>query len=214
MRIHSVLVVLLLGVTALSMAPVAHIGGAPGAARTADQAATPIFSASAAWNGHPVAFATSAGHAISTSFGAPVTIEFQWNCPGTTGCGFGITDAILHVLYLGQVVWTKDQGFSSPGMPAVQGQYNLTSDLTGSKYLVEGLFLVQAVLLTNGGGGSWSQSFYVQVSAPNHVTVAVIGLGVLALYEVTALLRVGPHALPKRPKQPTGAASSPPEAKP
>jgi hypothetical protein len=212
MRLHSIVVVLLLGVTALSMAPVAHLAPGPRTIVNSAPPGSPIFSANASWNGHPVAAATAAANAIPTSFGAPVTIQFRWGCQMVTGCGYGITDAVLHVLYLGQVVWTKDQAFS-PATPAFQGEYNLTSDLTASKYLVEGLFLVQAILLTNAPGASWSQSFYVHVTATDHLTVATVGLGVLAVYEVASLLLVGPHGLPKRPKQSEVTPAPPPEGK-
>jgi hypothetical protein len=212
MRLHSIVVVLLLGVTAFSMAPIAHLGSAPRAVVASGPPGPPIFSANASWNGHPAAPATTAANAIPTSFGAPVTIQFRWGCTMFTGCGYGITHAVLHVLYLGQVVWTKDQAFS-PATPAFEGEYNLTSDLTASKYLVEGLFLVQAILLTNADGASWSQSFYVHVAATDHLTVATVGLGVLAAYEVASLLLVGPHGLPKRPKHSEAPPTSPPEGR-
>jgi hypothetical protein len=180
------------------------------------------FSASASWNGASIASASTPSTAITTSFGSPVAVNFTWfSGPGVTE-PFAITDAVVHILYLGQQAWTKDQAFTPP-MSAGTGSYSLSSDLTESRYLVEGLFLIQADLLSNTNGTVWSQSFYVNVLAPYHFTVAALALGIIGLYELVSLARVGPHALsgtkgkgtpPAQPPvtspSPTPAQSSPP----
>ncbi|HKV89687.1 MAG TPA: hypothetical protein VJQ43_00625 [Thermoplasmata archaeon] len=175
----------------------------------AESAATG-FSGSATWNGRAVATAGSPGSAISTSFGSSITVGFVWGATaGASAPSFGITDAILHVVYLGQNVWTKDQAFS-PAMSAVSGQYNLSNDFTGSRYLVEGLFLIQLVLLSDSHGQVWSESFYVHVVASNHLTAATLALALLCVYEIVVLVRVGAEDLPATSPRPDPAPTSPP----
>lgn len=213
MRYHWLLPAMILGVVALCLVPVSSAGPGLTQGSTPIRSSTPGFTASAAWNGEAVAGASSPGSAISTSFGSPINIQFVWsNVPSPTSASFGITDAVLHVVYLGQNVWTKDQAFN-PALASSSGQYNLSSDLTGSRYFVEGLFLVQAVLLSNSQGQVWSESFYVHVVAPYHIVAATIGLGLLGLYEVIALVRVGPHALPKAASQPVAEPAPPSDPK-
>jgi hypothetical protein len=172
------------------------------------------FSASATWNGISIASASTPGSAISASFGSPATVNFTWFTGASPTANatspFAITDAILHIVYLGQAVWTKDQAFSPP-LSAGSGSYSLSADLTATRYLVEGLFQVQAVLLSNTQGAVWTQTFFVNVVAPYHFTVAVLALGLLAIYELVSLARVGPLAVPK-PK--VGTTTSTPPASP
>jgi len=210
MRTRLAGVALVLGAGALLLLPLSSAGavGTPSPGATASAVAG--FSADATWNGHPVAPADTPAHALSTSFGAPITVAFRWaSAGGASGASPGVTDLLLHVVYLGQNLWTKDQGLNG-SLSTPSGQYNLTSDLTGSRYLVEGLFVIQLVILAGPHGQLWAESFYVHVLAPNHLTAATIGLGLLCAYEVFALLRVGPHGVPKRPANSTSPPPSPP----
>ncbi len=166
-------------------------------AALAGSAALPSgLSGSVLWNGVPTTPADSPSSAIATSFGTVVTLGYSWAWLGTAPAGYGITHAQLRVLFLGQSVWTKDLQLE-PARNATLGAVNLTSDLTSSQYLLEGVYIVEADLVSDNQGQVWSEQFYVHVQAPNHLTAAGIGLGALAVYEVVQLARVGPHALPK-----------------
>jgi hypothetical protein len=196
--------VALLALMTLSFLPLHSTPAARPASLTPLSGASPLagggLDANVLWNGVPTAPASSPSSAIGTSFGNLVTLWFSWGW--TAGSllpavpGYGIAHAQLRVLYLGQSVWMKDLQLEPP-RDATFGAVNLTSDLTSSQYLLEGVYLVEADLVSDNRGQVWSEQFYVHVTAPNHLTAANLGLGALAVYEVVQLARVGPHALPK-----------------
>ncbi len=170
--------------------------GARAAAGHATASETANFAGTVLWNGAATASATSPSSAIQTSFGQVATVTFSWSWTGSGAPPFGVSNNRLHVLFFGVSVFTKDQAFQ-PAKSAATGSYALTSDLTSSRYLLEGIFLLDAQIISDAGKIVWSETFYVLVTEPYHLVAANIGLAALAIYEVVQLVRVGPHALPK-----------------
>ena len=180
--------------------PVGLPGATAAAVGTAASASIPpplaVFTASVLWNGVDAGRANSPSSAIAASIGDVVTVTFLWNWSGAGAAPYSISNLRLHVLFFSQSVYTKDQAFN-PARAPTNGSFDLTSDLTASRYLLEGIFLISAEIVSDSSGTVWSEQFYVHVTAPYHLVAATLGLGALLVYELVQLVRVGPHALPK-----------------
>jgi len=141
------------------------------------------------WNGAPAAPAHSASSAISTSFANTARVEFTWAWGGSgLGATFAIGEARLNLIFLGQPAWTTGEVFQ-PARAAAFGSYNQSVDLTGDRYLLEGLYEVQVILFSDSHTEVWSETFFLHAEAPYHLTAVNLGLVGLAAYSVAELFR-------------------------
>ena len=142
-------------------------------------------------DGHPTNGATSVGSAVQLSVGQPLHLLYTY-----TGHGGAlgvpvvvtVTSATLALQFLGTSLssWVVDE--SNP-QPQVFGEVNQTVDLTQDRYLLAGVYAMVASL-TAPNGTIWSETFYLRISAPYDLVAVTILAGVLALYEVVAVLRL------------------------
>lgn len=151
--------------------------------------------ANISWNGIATANATTPSKAIAVDFSQTIAMRFSWTLlRGTAGGTVSpITAARLELVYLGQAVYTKDEVSSAP-LPPSLGSINMSVDLSTDRYLIAGIYAMNASLLGQNGTTDFSEIFYVSASPPLHLVASTVGLGGLLLYELYATVTVGPHA--------------------
>ncbi len=201
-RPTATLVLLVVAVALLPWLAVPASANSPtstGAGAAPRAAGAPGFSATVTWNGQNVAGAGTAASAIPTSFGDPASVVFSWSQggPSLLSASESVSSVQLHVVYLGQQVWSRDQVFQPADARAIDNT-TLGADLTSGQYLIEGVYEVTAQIVSVGNGTLWSENFFLHVTAPDQLTLATVGLALIAAYELYSLARVGPHAAPRR----------------
>jgi hypothetical protein len=185
-----------LSVAAFVALPWASAGfaSAIGPVRPGATASTSGFQASATWNGRSVDSASTVGTAFPYSFSSPATVQFHWFTTGPVPSGVGsISEAKLIVEFLSLPSYTKDE-LVTPPQPASAGQISMTYDLSADRYILQGLFLLQAALMNSNGSTVWAQNFYIHVTAPYELTVATVGLLAIFVLEIYLVVTVGPRA--------------------
>jgi hypothetical protein len=200
-----------LALVALLLPSLAAAQPAPAGEITRVSSSSPGFAAFVLWNGQSTVGATSPSSALSANFGTVATAFYEWNWTGAgSSPPFSVAHLRLTVLYFGQPAWTKDQAFQ-PAMSARQGQFNVTSDLTEVRYILQGVYEVEASIVSFSGATVWSEDFYLKTAAPYDLTIATVALAAIALYEIYYLVTIGPRALPRGTVKTT--AEEPPPAK-
>jgi len=209
----AVLVLVILAIALVVVAPLSSLA-APSGGATRTVSATPSAGglvAKATWNGVNILTANTSSSAFQISFNGAVTINYTWSSPVGAAAGYSINDARLQIFYFGFALATRDitrtVGESSGNL--VMGNWS-TGPL---QYILEGTYLLIASLLDTNGTTAWSQSFWVDSSAPFYILAALpLVLILLAVFEVYALCCSGRHA--KLPSSATGGVTPPSETMP
>lgn len=177
---------------------------APHAVATVEPAASGL-SAYATWNGVNVATAANASAAFRMSFGANVTVIFYWT-QATGSAPIAVDDARLQIFFFGFALGTRD--ITTVG--AATSPLSMNNWNTGPlQYILSGTYQLTASLLATNGSTVWSQSFWVNITAPYYILALLpIVLILIAIYEVYALCTVGKYAMIGRP--PKSSEPTPP----
>jgi hypothetical protein len=175
--------------------------------------ATGGLTASALWNGVNIDTANTAGSAFHISFNGAVNIVYNWSQSPVAGPAgeWSINDARLQIFYFGFALATRDITNSAG---ETSGTITMGNWSTGVlEYVLEGTFSLTASLLATNGTTAWSESFWVDESAPYYIlAILPIVLILIAIYELYAIATVGKQqALKRRAK---GGATEPPSAAP
>jgi len=198
---------------ALAALVLAPLGAAGTPARTVSVSAQPAqlaggLQANVLWNGAEISTAATAGAAFRLGFNGVANLDYFWNQTLLTGAGWSINDARLQIFYFGFALGTRDivatTGQSSGNL--VMGNWS-----TGAlQYVVEGTFELTASLLATNGTTAWSESFWVDISAPFYIlAVLPLVLALIAVYEVYALCCSGQHVMKRTSGKPgTGSPSA------
>lgn len=184
-----------LGLAVLAVGLAGPFGGASGAGHLTP-AVIPtgtVLAANLTINGAPTIGATSASNAITVSLATPLQFNFSWTGRGgkfAVPTAVPVQTARLEFKFLGEVVFTKDQVSSNP-FATVSGSMTSSLDLGGDRYLVEGVYLLKASLLTSDGSVGWSQAVYLRFTAAYHLTAVNLGLGGLVVAELYSIATIG-----------------------
>jgi hypothetical protein len=144
------------------------------------------FSASLTFQGVDTSAHSSAGSAITASFGHVFTSVFTWKSPDQATL---VTKGTLSVLFLGATIGTTSNSLQG-AVPAENGSITLTSNFGQDQYLFEGVYQLQASLFDNGQA-IWNNTFYVWVQAPYHLTVVNVALILISLFEIYQIAALG-----------------------
>ena len=209
-----VLVAVALGL--LLLAPIGALAAPTGGATvTAQPAQSPSgITASATWNGVNIATANTSSAAFHLGFNGAVTIVYTWSQSLLTAAPWSINDARLQIFYFGFALGTRDI-VTTTGQAS--GTLTMGNWSTGAlQYVIEGTFLLTASLLATNGTTAWSQSFWVDISAPFYIlAVLPLVLALIAIYEIYALCCSGKHVSMNQGTKPgTGAAATTPATAP
>jgi hypothetical protein len=170
----------------LLMAPLAPQPSHSSGLHAAATGASPSVTANVVFQGSSVSSHGTAGSAIVTSFGGAFTTVYYWNA--TVGSAL-VTQAFLTLKFFGATVGTSSQSISG-AVPETSGQINLSSDFSQNKYLFEGVYQLEAILLDHGQS-LFSTTFYVWIQAPYHLTVVNIALVLIGGYEIFQIAALG-----------------------
>ncbi|MCI4369497.1 MAG: hypothetical protein L3K09_08050, partial [Thermoplasmata archaeon] len=164
----------------------------PSAPTSAGGNSPTLISAAVTFGGSVIDSATAPANALSSNFANVVPVDFIWSARGGrlgTPALVEITAARLQMIYLGQPVLTREVDVSNAQL-APGGQINMSGDFRDTAYLIEGLLSFNALLIASNGTTVWSQQFYVQDHATDHLTVINILLVGLILYEAYSLVGI------------------------
>ena len=175
-----------------------NLGAFASPARAQSPLATPgspstVINMTTVFDGTPTAGHSTPATAIATTFDRPFALQIDWNAHGgALGRPILVTvdGARASIPLLGQPVVTQEVDEQSP-VASPAGSLNATLGFTQDRYLVEGVYLVQVTLFGPNGTNEASQSFYIHVTATDHLVALNIALGALALYELYAVLTIG-----------------------
>ena len=143
-------------------------------------------------------------HAFTLGVNQRSLVVFTYDVP--LG-GPNVTTARMQAIYFGAVISTDQVSTHTNLSGTGSGTMNWT--LGTFTYLLAGLYLLTASLVDSNGTTVWSESFYMQASAPYHVgSGLIIFLIVLALVELYSIATVGRSAR-KRPKALSSAPPTP-----
>lgn len=167
------------------------------------------LSAYATWNGVNVATAANASAAFRMSFGANVTVIFYWT-QASGSAPIAVDDARLQIFFFGFALGTRD--ITTVG--AATSPLSMNNWNTGPlQYILSGTYQLTASLLATNGSTVWSQSFWVNITAPYYILALLpIVLILIAIYEVYALCTVGKYAMIGRPPKSGEPATPTPSA--
>ncbi len=171
------------------------------------------FSVTTTWNGRSIANANAPSAAFAYGYVAPAAATFHWEGPAGTGNVGSIASARIQIVYLGLPLYTRSEISTSP-LPSTNGWLNMSYDLRGDRYLVQGLLLLDAALLNTNGTTVWSETFYVRLTAPYNLVAATAGLLALGAVELYFVATVGPRSLEQARAQPPPEEAKPPEIPP
>lgn len=182
----------------------------------APEAASGGIVATVTWNGANIATANTSSSAFSLAPGGQAQVVYNWSQPVLSLAPWLVDDARLQIFYLGIAVGTRDIYLTNGGSSGTVDMSNWTYGPL--QYLLEGTFLLTASLLAKNGTTAWSESFWVDITAPFYLLAAMpIILLLIAIYEIYALCVSGKNARPPKaaatpPSTPGGgaAASTPP----
>ena len=173
--------------------------------------------ATVTWNGANIATANSSSSAFSLAPGGQAQVVYTWSQPVLSVSPWLVDDARLQIFYLGIAVGTRDIYLTTGGSSGTVDMSNWTYGPL--QYLLEGTFLLTASLLAKNGTAAWSESFWVNITAPFYLLAAMpIILLLIAIYEIYALCVSGKNARPPKasgtatPASGGGATASPPAA--
>ena len=137
---------------------------------------------SARWDGKNLSTASTASHAFTLGVNQRSLVVFTYDVP--LG-GPNVTTARMQAIYFGAVISTDQVSTHTNLSGTGSGTMNWT--LGTFTYLLAGLYLLTASLVDSNGTTVWSESFYMQASAPYHVgSRLIIFLIVLALSNSSA----------------------------
>lgn len=134
-------------------------------------------------DGHATSGAGSVGSAVQLSLDHPVNVTFTYATGTGPGAGLSVGVARLQLIVFGVVAGAKEVDLSDVHR-ATSGAVSVIGDYSYAKYLIEGVYLMHAVLLDPNGSTLFSESFYVKVHAAYDLTVITVAFGVLLLYEL------------------------------
>jgi hypothetical protein len=212
----AVVATLAIALAFLVLAPIGALA-APNGGSTVAAAGQPAQSpsgltATATWNGVNIGTANTSSAAFRVAFGASVTIIYTWSQPVTDLAPWSINDARLQIFYFGFALGTRD-------IVTTVGQASATLTMgnwsTGAlQYVLEGTYRLTASLLATNGTTAWSQSFWVDISAPFYIlAVLPLVLVLIAIYEIYALCVSGKFAMTGKGAK-AGTGGSPPASPP
>ena len=181
-------VALAVGLLALGAAPSQALPARP----TGAPAAPTSVSGSISLGGADISNATTPASAFAVTFDHPFSLVFSWNARGgKLGQPASVTvgDARAEWVYFGQAIVTRDEVESTP-VSSPNGSINMTWDLTGDRYLVEGVYLFHFRILDPSGAAIWERWVYLRATASYHLTLANIALVALAAVELHAVFSI------------------------
>ncbi len=217
--------VLAVALAALVLAPLGALAApARGISVSAQPAQAPSgIQAEVYWNGVPISTAATFSAAFRLGSGGVGSLIYDWNQSLLSLSPWLINDARLQIFYFGFALGTRDIGIPTG---EASGTVTMGNWSTGAlQYILEGTFLLTASLVATNGTTAWSQSFWVDISAPFYIlAVLPIVLILIAIYEIYSLLTSGKYASvrwsagheapPSSPGAASPAAGATPEAGP
>jgi hypothetical protein len=152
--------------------------------------------------------------AIPVDIGSALPVSFVWSARGGKLGEPGLVAVAserLDLRFLGTTAATNSH-LENGAVLASNGSTSYAISYSAYRWVVEGLFAVNAALVAPNGTSVWSLGFYVHVEAPSHATIANVGGVAIAAYLV-AVLALGPRrrlrtALTESP--PAGRGTPPP----
>lgn len=153
----------------------------------------------------------SPSSAVPGSFARQLVANYSWSVP-TGAAPVTVTAARLYLRLLGLSIATKEVDVEN-AQPTVAGgptgNLSLVEDLSQYTYLVEGLYLATASIYANGTQSLlWTESFYVSIAGPSHLTAVFVLLLAIGLYEAYELATIRRDA--RREQKPGPSRSNPP----
>ena len=144
-------------------------------------------SATVTWNGANIQTASTQSSAFTISLNAAVNVRYSW-----TSTGYSINDQRLQMFYFGFALGTRDVTETSG---TATGSVPLNWTTGPLEYVLAGVYQLTASLIASNGTTAWSESFWVDVSAPFYIgAVLPIVLILIAIYELYSLATVGRQA--------------------
>jgi hypothetical protein len=191
------LALLLPAVFGLASAPARASPGPAAGSCTSPVSGNGLF-ANVTWNGVDVCTARDPSNALSIQFEVAANVLFAWSVSSPHGTGAAtvlVSDARLQMMYIGFALSTRDV-IRNGATATASGSVPLNWTPSALNYVIAGLYLVKASLLSNGAA-IWNESFYVHATAPFAILAAFpLILVVLIIYELYAVARSGRQAPP------------------
>ncbi|MGP8077813.1 MAG: hypothetical protein ACLQD8_07240 [Thermoplasmata archaeon] len=191
---------------AMPAADAAGVGARPTTVNAlAAPATTGLGGPHATWGGTNLSAASTEAHAFGISANQQIVNVFTYTIHAG---GPNVTLARIQAFYFGAVIST-DQ-VSTVNHPAGGGVEHGTGTMNWGlgtfTYLLAGVYLLTASLVDANGSTVWSENFYIDATAVDHIASGlIIFLLVLGLVELYSILTVG-RSVRRRPK----TVSSPP----
>jgi hypothetical protein len=164
------------------------------------QPSPPVVIATLRFDGVDASTASTPASAIPVDIGSAIPINFVWSARGGKLGEPGLVAVAserLDIQFLGTPAVTNSH-VENGAVLASNGSSSYTISYSAYRWVVEGLFVVDAALVAPNGTSIWNLGFYVHVEAPSHATIANVGGVAIAAYLV-AILVLGPRRRPRTP---------------
>ncbi len=160
------------------------------------------------WNGANICTSTSSSSALSVDLSQTDHLRYNWSV--SAGPSLNITDARLAMFYFGFPVATRDVTQTGARV-STSGTIAMDWTPGAISFVLAGLYSLTASLLDSNGTTVWSESFFVNVTAPYTIlAVLPIVLLLIAVYEIYSVARSGRQAALGRKAPPSPPRETPP----